>query len=96
MSAVAKAKRIAASLACWSGPVDPQLLTGGLTNLNFVVEDGGMRFVVRVADDIPIHGIMRFNELAARRAANLSAYCRLVPAGCQVRRSFPVTGSKPS
>ena len=70
MSAVAKAKRIAASLACWSGPVDPQPLAGGLTNLNFVVEDGGERFVVRVADDIPIHGIMRFNELAASRAAH--------------------------
>ena len=68
--AVAKAKIKAASLACWSGPVDPQPLAGGLTNLNFVVEDGGKRFVVRVADDIPIHGIMRFNELAASRAAH--------------------------
>jgi thiamine kinase-like enzyme len=70
MSAVAKARIKAASLACWSGPVDPQPLAGGLTNLNFVVEDGGGRFVVRVADDIPIHGIMRFNELAASRAAH--------------------------
>ena len=66
--AIAAAK--AASLACWSGPVDPQPLTGGLTNLNFVIEDGRERFVVRVADDIPIHGIMRFNELAASRAAH--------------------------
>ena len=66
--AVAAAK--AASLAYWSGPVDPQPLAGGLTNLNFVIEDRGERFVVRVADDIPIHGIMRFNELAASRAAH--------------------------
>ncbi len=65
--AIAAAK--AASLACWSGPVDPQPLTGGITNLNFTVDDGGDRFVVRVADDIPIHGIMRFNEVAASRAA---------------------------
>ena len=35
-----------------------------------MVEDRGKRFVVRVADDIPIHGIMRFNELAASRAAH--------------------------
>ena len=66
--AIAAAKE--ASLACWSGPVYPQPLTGGLTNLNFVIEDGRERFVVRVADDIPIHGIMRFNELAASRAAH--------------------------
>ena len=66
--AIAAAK--AASLACWSGPVDPQPLAGGITNLNFVVEDRGERFVVRVADDIPIHGVMRFNELAASRAAH--------------------------
>ena len=69
-TAAAKAKAKAAALACWSGAVDPQPLAGGLTNLNFVVEDRGQRFVVRVADDIPIHGIMRFNELAASRAAH--------------------------
>ncbi len=69
-SAAAKAKSKAASLACWSGPVEPQPLSGGITNLNFTVEDGGDRFVVRVADDIPIHGIMRFNEVAASRAAH--------------------------
>ena len=68
--AAAKAKAKAASLACWSGAVDPQPLAGGLTNLNFVVEDRGQRFVVRGAADIPIHGIMRFNELAASRAAH--------------------------
>ena len=34
-----------------------------------MVEDGGRRFVVRVGDDIPVHGVMRFNELAASRAA---------------------------
>ena len=59
----------AAGLSFWSGPVQPEPLTGGITNLNFVVADRGERFVVRVADDIPVHGIMRFNELAASRAA---------------------------
>ncbi|MFP6741502.1 MAG: choline kinase family protein [Alphaproteobacteria bacterium] len=56
-------------MSCWSSPVEPRPLTGGITNLNFVVDHGGERFVVRVADDIPVHGIMRFNELAASRAA---------------------------
>ena len=59
----------AAALTCWSGTVEPEVLTGGLTNHNFVVRDRGESFVVRIADDIPLHGIMRFNELASSRAA---------------------------
>ncbi len=59
----------AAALTCWSGKVEPEILSGGLTNHNFVVRDRGESFVVRIADDIPLHGIMRFNELAASRAA---------------------------
>jgi thiamine kinase-like enzyme len=62
----------AAGLACWSGPVTPQPLSGGITNLNFVVEDGGQRYFVRVGEDIPIHGVLRFNELAAARAAEMA------------------------
>ncbi|WP_425450256.1 phosphotransferase [Virgifigura deserti] len=58
-----------AALACWSGPVDPEPLSGGITNANFVVRHRGERFFVRIGDDIPVHGIMRFNELAASRAA---------------------------
>ncbi len=38
----------AAGLACWSGPVTPEPLTGGITNLNFVVDDGGQRYFVRI------------------------------------------------
>ena len=60
----------AARLACWRSDVTPEPLGGGITNANFVVEDGGRRFFVRIGDDIPIHGVMRFNELAASRAAH--------------------------
>jgi thiamine kinase-like enzyme len=59
----------AAGLTCWSGRVTPEPLTGGITNKNFVVRDRGMRFVVRIGDDIPVHQVMRFNELAASNAA---------------------------
>ena len=59
-----------AQLDFWSSPVDPIPLGGGITNTNFTVEDQGERFVVRVGDDIPIHGVMRFNEIAAARAAH--------------------------
>ncbi|MGF1632142.1 MAG: phosphotransferase [Kiloniellaceae bacterium] len=56
-------------LDLWQGPVDPQPLSGGITNRNFLVEDAGRRYVVRVGEDIPVHQVMRFNELAASRAA---------------------------
>ncbi|MBK8438388.1 MAG: phosphotransferase family protein [Rhodobacter sp.] len=56
-------------LACWSGPVKIEPLGGGITNRNFDVRDGARRVVVRIGDDIPVHQIMRFNELAASKAA---------------------------
>ncbi len=59
-----------AGLACWHGPVDPQPIPGGITNLNFGVVDRGVRYFVRIGDDIPEHGIVRANELAANRAAH--------------------------
>ncbi len=64
------AQQRAAELAFWSGPVEPQPLGGGLSNHNFVVQDGAFRFVVRVGDDLPVHGVVRRNELAASRAAS--------------------------
>lgn len=59
----------AACLACWRGQVDPEPIGGGITNQNFIVRDQGESYFVRIGDDIPVHGIMRFNELAASRAA---------------------------
>ena len=59
-----------ACLDFWSSDVAPEPLGGGITNTNFVVDDQGERFVVRVGNDIPIHGVMRFNEIAAARAAH--------------------------
>jgi len=60
----------AARLPCWRGTVHPEPLGGGITNVNFKVEDAGQRYVVRIGDDILVHQIMRFNELAASRAAH--------------------------
>ncbi|MFH1930237.1 MAG: choline kinase family protein [Pseudomonadota bacterium] len=59
-----------AQLDFWSSHVVPEPLGGGITNTNFIVDDQGERFVVRIGDDIPIHGVMRFNEIAAARAAH--------------------------
>lgn len=65
------------ALTCWSGPVEPEIIKGGITNANFRVTDRGRHYFVRIGDDIPVHGVMRFNELAASRAA---AECGLSPA----------------
>ncbi len=60
----------AAGLACWSGRVEPVPIIGGITNANFRVDHAGRSFFVRIGDDIPVHGVMRFNEAAASRAAH--------------------------
>ena len=53
----------------WSGPVTIEPLSGGITNLNYVVTDGGRRYVVRLGQDIPEHLVMRWNERALTAAA---------------------------
>ncbi len=58
------------ALPIWKGPVDPVPVGGGITNTNFRVEDGGRRYFVRLGEDIPVHGVMRFNERAAAIAAH--------------------------
>lgn len=63
-------KERAARLPCWKGEVAPEPLGGGITNINFTVDDAGDRYVVRIGDDIPVHGVYRVHELAAARAAH--------------------------
>ncbi|HET9272863.1 MAG TPA: choline/ethanolamine kinase family protein [Methyloceanibacter sp.] len=65
------ASRVAA-LPIWRGRVEPEPLAGGITNQNFKVEDAGRRYVVRVGDDILVHGVVRATEVAASRAAHLA------------------------
>jgi thiamine kinase-like enzyme len=59
----------AAHLGCWSGPVEPQPVGGGITNANFAVEDRGLRYFVRIGPDLPVHGVLRAFEAAVSRAA---------------------------
>ena len=63
-------KERAARLACWKGEVAPEPLGGGITNVNFTVDEAGERYVVRIGEDIPVHGVYRVNELASARAAH--------------------------
>ena len=59
----------AARLPCFRAPERVAILGGGKTNHNVLVVDQGASFVVRFGADIPIHGILRWNELAITGAA---------------------------
>lgn len=58
------------ALPIWQGEITAQPLTGGITNVNYLVQDDARKYVVRIGDDIPLHQVMRFNELAACKAAH--------------------------
>lgn len=60
----------AAALPIWQGPVRFEPLGGGITNVNHLATDGRRKAVVRLGSDIPVHQVMRFNELAASRAGH--------------------------
>ncbi|MHA7866479.1 MAG: phosphotransferase [Salipiger thiooxidans] len=71
----------------WSGPVTIEPLSGGITNLNYVVTDAGRHYVVRMGQDIPEHLVMRWNERAlteAAAAAGLSPALRHAEPGIMV------------
>jgi len=64
------AQRRVVGLSLWSGPVEPVPLPGGLSNDNFLVEDAGRRYMVRVGQDQPEHAVYRFNEVTVCQAAH--------------------------
>ena len=58
------------NLSIWKGEIELSPLSGGLTNINYLVSDERGKFVVRLGNDIIEHQVMRFNELAASQAAH--------------------------
>jgi thiamine kinase-like enzyme len=56
-------------LPLWRSKIDPVPLDGGMTNRNFLIEDRGKRYVVRIGEDNPVHNILRWHERAASEAA---------------------------
>lgn len=59
-----------ARLPCFTQPEDIKHLGGGITNVNLRVTDAGSQYVVRLGEDIPEHGVMRWNECALSKAAH--------------------------
>jgi thiamine kinase-like enzyme len=65
-----EAARRTRALACWRRPVQLKPLGGGISNHNFLVDDGEARFFVRIGEDFLVHNVLRRFELAASRAAH--------------------------
>ncbi len=57
-------------LPLWKGPVVCEPISGGITNFNYRVSDPEGTYLVRLGSDIAEHHVMRFNELAASKAAH--------------------------
>ncbi len=66
------------ALDIWQGTPRLEQISGGRTNLNFKVSDDARAYVVRLGDDIDAHHVLRFNELAAARAAHAAGLSPMV------------------
>jgi thiamine kinase-like enzyme len=65
MDAMGKIK----SLNIWKNDLTINPLKGGITNLNFLVNHGDQKLVVRLGQDIPEHLVFRSNEINVSKAA---------------------------
>ena len=57
------------SIPIWNGSIDIKPLEGGITNLNYIVQDSEKKVVVRLGSDIPEHLVFRQNEILVSKAA---------------------------
>ena len=80
-------------LPFWTGAIKIWPLTGGITNRNYGVQQAdGQRYAVRLGQDIPQHGVMRFNEQAAAQAAakaGISPKIMYTAPGVMISRLLP-------
>ena len=66
MDAIEKIK----TLSIWKNDLNINPLEGGITNLNFLVNHGNEKLVVRLGQDIPEHLVYRSNEINVSKAAH--------------------------
>ena len=66
-------KNLVLSLPIWKNKVSIEVVTGGMTNQNFLVKDGPNQYFVRLGKDIPEHLIFRQNEISVSKAASLAS-----------------------
>ena len=58
------------SIPIWQNKINISKIDGGITNQNFLVEDGLKKYFVRVGQDIPEHLVFRSNEIIASKVAS--------------------------
>ncbi|MGB6118325.1 MAG: phosphotransferase family protein [Mesorhizobium sp.] len=69
------------ALPCWSGTVEIEPLSGGLSNANYLVRHAGGRHVVRFGRDYPFHHVERAREAMTARAAHAAGFAPAVHYG---------------
>ncbi|MEM5470204.1 choline/ethanolamine kinase family protein [Hoeflea sp. AS60] len=62
------------ALPCFSGSIEIEPLTGGLSNESWLVRDGAGRHVVRLGRDFPFHHVDRNREVMTARAAHAAGF----------------------
>jgi len=67
-----------AGLPCWTGSIDMEPLTGGLSNESWLVTDAAGKHVVRFGKDYPFHHVIREREIAVARAAHAAGFAPAV------------------
>ena len=58
------------NIGFWKSKITISPVEGGITNQNFLVNDGSGKYFVRIGDDIPEHLVFRSNEIQASNAAS--------------------------
>ena len=62
-------ENIIKTIPVWKENIKIEIIDGGITNQNFLVEENNKKYVVRLGNDIPEHLISRSNELLISKAA---------------------------
>ena len=62
--------QLISSIPIWKNKIIISKIEGGITNQNFLVEDGIKKYFVRVGKDIPEHLVYRSNEIIASKVAS--------------------------
>jgi thiamine kinase-like enzyme len=65
-------------LPCWNGAISIAVLSGGLSNANYLVTDAGGKHVVRFGMDYPFHHVFREREVMVARAASEAGFAPAV------------------
>ena len=62
--------QLISAIPIWQNKIIISKVDGGITNQNFLVEDGVKKFFVRVGKDIPEHLVYRSNEIISSKVAS--------------------------